>query len=46
VKGLATRGRKRGFCAVAATQRLSKLHEGRAAECNNKLIGRTGSTST
>lgn len=38
---LATRGRKRGFCAVLATQRLSKLHKDAAAECNNKLIGRT-----
>lgn len=39
---LATRGRKRGFCAVLASQRLSKLHKDAAAECNNKLIGRTG----
>ena len=39
---LATRGRKRGFCAVLATQRLSKLHKDAAAECNNKLIGRCG----
>jgi hypothetical protein len=39
---LATRGRKRGFCSVLATQRLSKLHKDAAAECNNKLIGRTG----
>ncbi len=39
---LATRGRKRGFCAVLATQRLSKLHKDAAAECNNKLLGRTG----
>lgn len=42
VKDLATRGRKRGFCCVLATQRLSKLHKDAAAECNNKLIGRTG----
>ena len=41
VKSLATRGRKRGFCLVAATQRLSKLHKDVAAECNNKLIGRS-----
>lgn len=41
VKDLATRGRKRGFCALLATQRLSKLHKDAAAECNNKLIGRT-----
>lgn len=39
---LATRGRKRGFSAILATQRLSKLHKDAAAECNNKLIGRTG----
>lgn len=38
----ATRGRKRGFCLVVATQRLSKLHKDAAAELNNKLIGRTG----
>lgn len=37
---LATRGRKRGFCAILATQRLSKLNKDAAAECNNKLIGR------
>jgi uncharacterized protein len=42
VKGLMTRGRKRGFCGILATQRLSKLHKDAAAECNNKLIGRTG----
>src|SRR4029077_10579370 len=41
VKGLCSRGRKRGFCAVLATQRLSKLAKDAAAECNNKLIGRT-----
>lgn len=34
-----TRGRKRGFCLVPATQRLSKLHKDVAAECQNKLIG-------
>jgi uncharacterized protein len=39
---MATRGRKRGFCLVMATQRLSKLHKDAAAEMNNKLIGRTG----
>jgi hypothetical protein len=39
---LCTRGRKRGFCAVLATQRLSKLHKDAAAEMLNKLIGRTG----
>lgn len=38
---LASRGRKRGFCAVLATQRLSKLHKDVAAECLNKMIGRT-----
>lgn len=39
---LCTRGRKRGFCAVLATQRISKMAKDAAAECNNKLIGRTG----
>ncbi len=39
---LCTRGRKRGYCAVLATQRISKLHKDAAAECNNKLIGRAG----
>lgn len=37
---LMTRGRKRGFCGVLATQRLSKLHKDAAAETNCKLIGR------
>lgn len=41
VIGLASLGRKRGFCAILATQRISKLHKDAAAECNNKLIGRT-----
>lgn len=39
---LASRGRKRGLCAVFATQRLSKLHKDAAAELLNKLVGRTG----
>lgn len=39
---LATRGRKRGFALIAATQRLAKLHKDCAAELLNKLIGRTG----
>lgn len=42
VNDLATRGRKRGFCLVMATQRLSKLHKDAAAEMVNKLVGRTG----
>lgn len=42
VVDLATRGRKRGLCAVLATQRLSKLRKDAAAELNNVLIGRTG----
>lgn len=37
---LMTRGRKRGFCGVLATQRLSKLHKDAAAEANVLLIGR------
>jgi hypothetical protein len=39
---LCSRGRKRGLAALLATQRLSKLHKDAAAECLNKLIGRTG----
>lgn len=39
---ICTRGRKRGYCAILATQRLSKMNKDAAAECNNKLIGRTG----
>lgn len=38
---LATRGRKRGFCPVWATQRLAKLDKDAAAELQNKLIGGT-----
>lgn len=38
---LCTRGRKRGLVAILATQRLSKLHKDAAAECGNKMIGRT-----
>lgn len=41
VESLASLGRKRGLCAVLATQRISKLHKDAAAECNNKLIGRS-----
>jgi len=40
VKDLMTRGRKRGFAGLLATQRLSKLHKDAAAEANNVLIGR------
>jgi hypothetical protein len=39
--GLATRGRKRGYCAVFATQRLGKLRKDAAAELLNILIGPT-----
>jgi len=42
VVDLMTRGRKRGFCGILATQRLAKLRKDAAAEANNKLIGRTG----
>jgi hypothetical protein len=34
------KGRKRGFCGILATQRISKLDKDAAAEANNKLIGR------
>lgn len=39
---LMTRGRKRGYCGVLATQRIAKLNKDAMAECNNYLIGRTG----
>ncbi len=38
---LMTRGRKRGLCTVLAAQRISSLSKDAAAECLNKLIGRT-----
>lgn len=41
VEALCSRGRARGFCAILATQRISKLDKDAAAECNNKLIGHT-----
>jgi hypothetical protein len=41
VEALCSRGRARGFCALLATQRISKLDKDAVAECNNKLIGRT-----
>jgi hypothetical protein len=40
VKDLATRGRKRGYALIAATQRLSKLSKDVVAELNTKLVGR------
>lgn len=41
VESLTSLGRKRGLCAILATQRISKLHKDAAAECNNKMIGRS-----
>jgi uncharacterized protein len=41
VIGMATRGRKRGFCLVAATQRLGKFRKDAAAEMLNVMIGGT-----
>lgn len=38
---LATRGRKRGFCAVYATQRLAKLSKDATGELLNRLVGPT-----
>lgn len=37
---LATRGRKREYCAVFATQRMAKLSKDAIAECNNLVMGR------
>jgi hypothetical protein len=39
IRNLAARGRKKGLCLVAATQRFSKVHKDVAAECQNKLVG-------
>ena len=39
--GLATRGRKRGYCLVAATQRLGKFRKDAASELLNVGIGGT-----
>jgi len=39
---LMTRGRKRGFCGILATQRISKLNKDAIAEANNYMTGRTG----
>lgn len=39
VADFGARGRKRGFCLVGATQRLSKFHKDVAASLHNKLIG-------
>jgi len=38
---LCTRGRKRGFCAILATQRLSNLNKQAAAQCFNVMVGPT-----
>lgn len=39
VVDMASRGRKRGFCLVVATQRPAKLDKDVTAECQNKIIG-------
>lgn len=41
IKTLLDSGRKRGYCGVLATQRISKLHNDAAAECGNRFFGRT-----
>lgn len=41
MKNLCSRGRKRGFFVVLATQRLSKLANNCASEMQNYLVGRT-----
>lgn len=38
---LVTRGRKRGFCPIFATQRLAKLSKNISAEMLNRLVGQT-----
>ena len=41
VVALCSQGRKRGFCPVLLTQRLSKLHKDAAAELLNVFVGLT-----
>jgi hypothetical protein len=41
IRDLMTRGRKRGYGVVLATQRIASLAKSAVAEVNNKLIGRT-----
>jgi uncharacterized protein len=41
VVDIASRGRKRGYGLIAATQRLSKLHKDVAAEMRNVFVGQT-----
>lgn len=41
VVDLCAKGRKRGYGAVLATQRLGKLRKDAAAECKNVIIGQT-----
>lgn len=41
VISLATRGRKRGYCLIGATQRLGKFRKDAAAELLNVLVGMT-----
>ena len=38
---LATAGRKRGYCAIWATQRLAKLDKDASAELMNRFVGQT-----
>jgi len=40
VASLASRGRKRGYALIGATQKLSKFHKDVAAELNTKFTGR------
>jgi hypothetical protein len=39
---LASQGRKRGFAAVFATTRMSRIHKDAVADLLNRMIGRTG----
>jgi len=38
---LLSQGRKRGFAGILSTQRLTALHNDAAAECLNRMVGRT-----
>jgi hypothetical protein len=42
VINLSSRGRKRGICAILATQRIAKLSKDATADILNKIVGLTG----
>lgn len=45
VRDLTSRGRKRGFTAVLATQRMAKIEKNVTGDVNNWLLGRVGQST-